>query len=381
MINWLTIFAILLVFPAWQYAQVSDPAVGELLAKAGIQPRGDCRGQADIVGFASRGEQMDLILKRCRELAAPRLAELHTNHGWDARTAMVAAICPHDDYAYAGRLYSLVMPFIQAKRVIIFGVFHKARLFPETRNRLVFDAWRQWHGPYGPVPVSSLREEILRLLDPAEYTVSNTMSMTELSVEAIVPYLQAQNRQVEIVSILVPYQDWESMDRLSGRLARVLAEICRLHRWEPGRDVALICSSDAVHYGDQDWGGRNYCPFGTDLEGYRRAVEQDSGMIRELLAGELQPAKMKEFLFRCVDPADVTQYRITWCGRFSIPLGLLTAARLRAELGGTPLTGYLLDYGTSVSEASLDTSVPGGMGVTAANNFHHFVGFPALGYR
>jgi hypothetical protein len=39
-----------------------------------------------------------------------------------------------------------------------------------------------------------------------------------------------------------------------------------------------------------------------------------------------------------------------------------------------------LDYGTSVSEASLDVEGMNGMGPTAPNSFHHFVGYPAIGY-
>ena len=45
------------------------------------------------------------------------------------------------------------------------------------------------------------------------------------------------------------------------------------------------------------------------------------------------------------------------------------------------IVGTLLDYGTSVSEASLDVESLGGLGPTAPNNLHHFVGYAAIGYR
>jgi hypothetical protein len=104
-------------------------------------------------------------------------------------------------------------------------------------------------------------------------------------------------------------------------------------------------------------------------------------MAEDDLCGPLERAGLEEFLYRCVDSEDVTQYKITWCGRFSVPFGLNVASRLTEELENRPLVGTLLDYGTSVSEASLDLEPLGGLGSTAPNNLHHFVGYAAIGYR
>jgi AmmeMemoRadiSam system protein B len=81
---------------------------------------------------------MDQVLSSSRSLAEPRTEELRRESGWSDEPPLVAGICPHDDYMYAGRLYALLMPHIRAKTVIVFGVFHKARTF-ECRDRLVFD--------------------------------------------------------------------------------------------------------------------------------------------------------------------------------------------------------------------------------------------------
>jgi hypothetical protein len=75
-----------------------------------------------------------------------------------------------------------------------------------------------------------------------------------------------------------------------------------------------------------------------------------------------------------VDSADVTRYTLTWCGRFSVPFGLNVARRVSETLDGRPLAGSLLDYGTSLSEVSLDLDAVPGLGVTAPNNLHHWVG-------
>jgi hypothetical protein len=142
--------------------------------------------------------------------------------------------------------------------------------------------------------------------------------------------------------------------------------------------VAFVVSCDAVHYGDTGWGGADYAEFGTDLEGCRRAVGRDRSLAEECLCGPVEPDNLRSFLHRCVDPADVSAYRISWCGRFSVPLGLFAAARLAEKVESRSLVGTLLDYGTSVSEPSIDVE---GIGATAPNNFHHFVGYAAVGYR
>jgi AmmeMemoRadiSam system protein B len=354
-----------------------EPAVEDLLNQAGIKPQGTKRGQMDVVGFASTAEQMNEVLKQSRKLASERREILDQRQGWNNETVFIAGICPHDDYTYAGRLYSLLIPRIRAKRVILIGVFHKARLF-DVQDKLVFDNYQTWHGPYGPVSVSPLREAILKRLPATDYIVDNDMQMLEHSVEAIVPWLQAYNREVEIVSILVPYINWGTMERLAGDLSRALVDIIRSENWRLGEDVALICSADAVHYGDSGWGGSDFAPFGTDVPGYQMAVNRDIGLAEDYLSGPIKSEKLKGFLYQCVDVEDVKQYEITWCGRFSVPFGLSVASRLAESLEGRMLDGTLLDYGSSVSEASLEVD---GIGVTAPNNLHHWVGYAAIGYR
>jgi AmmeMemoRadiSam system protein B len=368
------------IFLSGTAALCADPTVQELLEKVGLKPHDDQRGQMDVVGFVTTSAQMNDVLAQDKKLAAPQKRLLEERYGWNDQTSFSAAVCPHDDYYYAGRLYTLLIPHIHAKRVILFGVFHKARIF-KCKNVLVFDKYKTWHGPYGPVRVSPLREEIIKRLPKEDYTINNDMQMVEHSVEAIVPYLQAYDRDVEIVSILVPYMDWDKMDHLASDLSQTLAIILKEKEWKLGRDVALICSSDAVHYGDSDWGGSNFADFGTDAHGYQMAVERDRQLAQNHLCGTLKREELRKFLHACVDPNDVMKYRITWCGRFSVPFGLDVATRLAEALNMPPLEGTLLDYGTSISEASLDVEGLDGLGPTAPNNLHHFVGYAAIGYR
>jgi len=356
--------------------------VKKLLESVGMRPVGDQRGQMDVVGFAVNAGQMDEVVRQAEKYAAARREQLRRD-GLDDEKAFFAAVCPHDDYYYASRLYALLIPHIRAKTVVIFGVFHKARVFG-CRDVLVFDDFKTWHGPYGKVRVSPIREQIIAALPKDSYVLDDDMQTVEHSVEAIVPWLQAYRRDVEIVSILVPYMGWQRMDELAEQTAEALAETVRRNGLRLGKDLAIVCSADAVHYGDVGWGGKNYAPFGTDVEGYSKAVERDLELAKLLCGpfrGDSGRGKLKEFLYTCVDSLDVTQYKVTWCGRFSVPFGLDVASRLKLALGRGPLVGRLLDYGTSVSEASLDLDKIPGLGTTAPNNLHHFVGYAAIGYE
>ena len=60
--------------------------------------------------------------------------------------------------------------------------------------------------------------------------------------------------------------------------------------------------------------------------------------------------------------------------------GLAVVERLCRRQGRPAPAGILLDYGTSVSEASLDPEGLEGLGPTAPNNLRHFVGYAAVGY-
>ena len=82
---------------------------------------------------------------------------------------MIGAICPHDDYLYAGRGYVHVMREVKAPRVILFGVSHTARR-RGIQDKLIFDDFSAWKSAYGNCPVSPMREEIVAALPPASFS-------------------------------------------------------------------------------------------------------------------------------------------------------------------------------------------------------------------
>lgn len=337
------------------------------------------RGLKDTVGFSYTAEQIEKVVSSAEACEREHMLANDRRFNLDNDSRWVAAICPHDDHLLAGRVYVHVFQHLRAPRVVLFGVAHRASDY-DLHDQLIFDSFTAWRAPYGSVPVSPLRQELIAQLPSTSYAVNDEFQAQEHSVEGIVPFLQHYVRDVEIVSILVPPMDWQRIDQLSGQLARALAGAIRRHKWVLGRDIAFICSNDGDHYGDQDWGGRNMAPFGADLCGYRIQTAIDSLLALSTLAGPLAAAKLESFCRQVWSEDDIRQYKIRWCGRFSVPFGLEAVRKTVVALGLSPLHGYLLRYDTSCRLGMLPLPEIG-LGTTAPYHIRHWVGYTAIGYR
>ena len=333
----------------------------------------------DTVGFAHYAWQMDSVGARVMRLDGERITELRHSAGVDSSTTWRVAICPHDDYSYAGFLYPLVLDEVRSKTIILFGVAHKAKQFG-LEDRIVFDDFPTWKGPYGPVKISPAREQLKKLLQADLFVMHDSMQIVEHSLEALIPWLQANNRQIEILPILVPYMSYERMNEIAGALAKALKRIVKENKWEWGRDYSLVISTDAVHYGDEDWGGTNFAFYGADSAGYSKAIQHEQEIIGNCLAGEITPKKILDFTNYTVREEDYKNYKWTWCGRFSVPFGLLTAHYLEKDFDSKPCEGVFLGYATSIDHDTIPVSDLR-MGRTALANIHHWVGYAAIGYK
>jgi len=346
----------------------------------GLPSEGDrIRGQLDTIGFVVHSTEAEEVVATAVELEAESLAQQDQRLGMSPGEAFIGGVCPHDDHLYAARVYVHLTERITAPRVILIGVFHKARLW-DLEDRLVFDSFGAWHAPWGPMVVDPLRDELIAALPEGSFVVDNTMHSREHSLEAILPFLQRDHRQRTIIPILVPYMGWERMEVLSDRLATALAEVMERRNWRLGRDLAIVVSSDAVHYGPDF----EHAPFGTDAEAYVRAVARDQDLIADHLEGGLRPEALRQLLYTLVDAEDIRRYSLPWCGRFSIPFGLEVLRKVALNTEGRVPEGTLLRYGTSLSEPELPVSPDareGGLGYTAPSNLHHWVGYAAIGYR
>ena len=73
---------------------------------------------------------------------------------------------------------------------------------------------------------------------------------------------------------------------------------------------------------------------------------------------------------------DTGPERVVWCGRYSIPFGLLVAGHWT----GRPLDGELVRYGDTYSGGVLSLTQTG-MGTTAPFSLKHWVGFFTMVFR
>jgi len=336
------------------------------------------RGLADTVGFAHYQWQMDTIFSRINRQYFDTIKAIEKENKINKKTTFKVLVSPHDDYTYAGYMYPLGNNHVKAKTIFLFGVGHKARYF-NLDNRIIFDSFKYWRGVYGKIPVSKYRETIMASLPENEYTVSDTMHAVEHSIEAILPFLQKNNPDIEIVPIIVPYMTWKMMKQISQSLSKSIFSLADSLKWEWGKDYAIVISTDAVHYGDKNWGGENLAPYGADSTGYNKAIAHEHEIINDCFKGTLTEQKLLKFNLLTVAPDNYKKYRWTWCGRYSVPFGLLTAVYLNNLYGNKPLKNKLAHYCNSIDHPHLKVDDIG-IGQTAPANIHHWVGYAVLGY-
>jgi AmmeMemoRadiSam system protein B len=332
-----------------------------------VPSRGDVRGRIDSTGYALHASQMAKVWELSAGPPAPdSLAPSPT-------TAVAAVICPHDDFSFAGRVYRRVIPLVSARTVLVIGVFHRYYKFGEY-DRLVFDSYRQWTTPDGPVPVSSLREALLHRLPRADWKQDSIAHDAEHSVEPLVVWLRHARPDLEVVPILVPGAHFDRLRELADHLGAALQSELKARGWRLARDVAIAISADAIHYGP-DFKQVAFGPGG--LDAYQKAVEKDRTLMTGPLEGPLTIEKIRTLYGTFVDPEHPDEYRWTWCGRFSVPLGLLTLERIARGRGGA--IGHPVAYATSVGWPELDLRDIG-MAPTAPSNLYHFVGYPGVAF-
>jgi AmmeMemoRadiSam system protein B len=195
--------------------------------------------------------------------------------------------------------------------------------------------------------VSSINTEIIKKLPEDAYVVHDSMQVLEHSLEAIVPFLHKKNPNLEIVPILVPYINYQTIDKISKELSKVVNSILKEKNWSYGKDLAVVISNDAVHYGDEEWSA-NLAPFGTDNIGTENARQQDLEIINTCLVDEINNDKVKWFTEYTVKKNDYKEYKWVWCGRYSVPFGLAFANKLNLLENNKPLTGTFIDYQSSI---------------------------------
>jgi AmmeMemoRadiSam system protein B len=290
---------------------------------------------------------------------------------------LVAAISPHDDYLYAGRLYYALFKILRTREVVIFGVTHGAvrKEIKDPQSVLILDEYPVWSGLLKPIVVSPLREYIKSHLDKNTFLVSNRAHELEHSIEALLPFLQYFNPDIKITPIMIAPMPFEKMEEISGQLAEVIASYMKEQRLKAGKDIAFLISSDGNHYG-KDF---NNSPFGEGEKAWEKALALDRRLIATYLTDFLDASKIQG-LTRELWGATYTDYRNTyWCGKYSVPFGLLAVEKIVRLAENKRLLGRLFRYSDTYSEGVLPLKKTG-MGTTAPFSLRHWVSFFSIGY-
>jgi len=324
------------------------------------------RQQVDTIGFAQYSWQIDSVMARL------------DRRGWERITGdpWKLAICPHDDYTYVGKLYPAVLHNVRADNLFLIGVAHKAAQLG-LEDYLIFDTHNYWYGPYGNVPVSPARDEVFQALKDKYAIISDTMHIVEHSLESLIPFMQYFKRDVSIIPLVVPAMSPDRMNECGKALAEAIKTVADIRQWEWGSDYAIVVTTDAVHYGNKDWSGKDYALYGCDDQGNAKARAYEYEIIENCLKGEVGPENFRRFSEYTIDSTDYHKYRWTWCGRYCIPVALYTAYYLNDSV---ELNGEFIGYSTSITSDHIPVKDLG-MGTTAIAADCHWVGYAALGYR
>ena len=314
----------------------------------------DVRPIRDDVGYCWDPAQMKHLVEYLASVETDSLPQ----------EGLVAGISPHDDYLYAAKVYYPLLRAMRAKEVVVFGVTHGTvrKEIGNPQNVLILDSYKTWHGLTGNVPISPLREFIKSRLDTSFFMVSNKAQQLEHSIEAMVPFLQYFNPGFRLTPIMVTAMPFLRMDTISASLAGIIADYAKKEHLTPGKDIVFLISSDANHYG-MDF---DNTPFGEDEPAHRKATDQDVHIAKSFIAEEVEPQKILGLTEQLKT--------VVWCGRYSVPFGMLTAEKAMKSLTGRGLTGRVVRYSDSYTGGVLPLYQMG-MGTTAPFSLKHWVGY------
>lgn len=290
---------------------------------------------------------------------------------------LVAAISPHDDYLYAGRVYYPLFKILRAKEVVIFGVTHGTvrSEISDLENILIMDSYSYWPGLKEPIAVSELRGYLKQNLDKGLFITSNRAHEIEHSIEALLPFVQYFNPGVKITPVMVTPMPFARMEEVSSILAETIAGYMRDNHLKAGEDIFFLISSDGNHYG-KDF---DNSPFGEGEKAWLTARELDQRLIQTYLAGFVESPKI-EGLTKELWGETYLDYRNTyWCGKYSVPFGLLAAEKIIALTMNKTISGVLFRFSDTYSEGVLPLKKTG-MGTTAPFSLRHWVSFFSIGY-
>lgn len=321
----------------------------------------------DNVGFCWNASEMDKLMRYLSENSDTKI----TDNG-----LLIGGISPHDDYLYAGRVYFPLYSLIKAKEVVIFGVTHGTvrKAMNDPQNVLILDDYKYWKGPYKDVEISPLREIIKSGLSKDYYLVSDKAQDIEHSIEALVPFLQYYNRDIKITPIMITQMPFSRMDSISSELSGIIKDYISSNNLKPGKDIFFLISTDADHYG----GDFNNSPFGEDENAHREATSNDRRIAEAYINTGITYKDIERLSKELWGSPDIKSPVPLWCGKYSVPFGMLTIYHIADLLNLKNLNGKLLKYSDTWTEKTLPVYGTH-MGTTAPFSLKHWCGFLSAG--
>lgn len=338
-----------------------------LPGKMNLAQEHNVRPVRDNVGFCWNASEMDTLMSYLSKDAKIE----PENNG-----LLIGGISPHDDYLYAGRVYYPLYPLLHAKEVVIFGVTHgtvrKAMNGPQ--NHLILDDYEYWKGPYKDVAVSPLREFIKSKLNKDFYMVSDKAQNIEHSIEALVPFLQYYNRDIKITPIMITQMTFARMDSVSAALSEIITDYINSNNLKPGKDIFFLISTDADHYGSDF----DNSPFGEDENAHSQATANDRRIADTYINTGITYEDIKGLSKELWGSPEINTPVPLWCGKYSVPFGMLTIHQIADRLNLKDLRGRLLKYSDTWTEKPLPVYGTH-MGTTAPFSLEHWCGFLSAG--
>ena len=211
-------------------------------------------------------------------------------------------LAPHAGYIFSGATAAKALGAVNIPQtVILLGPNHQG----QGARAAIYDSG-VWETPLGRVKVNA---ELGAQLCSAVSGFSSDCDAHrfEHSLEVMLPFLQYQNPEEEIVPVMLREHSFEELQQMGQKLAEVLRSMN-----DDGDDVLILTSSDMSHYISAD-----------------AAHRQDMPVLELLTQGKAQEMY-----------THVIKHQISMCGIFPATLMLTT---LNA-LAGEPCRGELLEY-------------------------------------
>lgn len=226
---------------------------------------------------------------------------------WSTPQKAHAVVLPHAGYIYSGSVAGeTIARVLVPETVVILGPNHHGQGAPVALST------RAWQMPMGVVPVDTTMADALVRENPI-ITVDETAHRYEHSLEVQVPFLQARQKKLSIVPLVISHISYPYCQEVGTALARVIAK--------SGRETLIVASSDMTHY-----------------EPRAVADKKDHYVLQKLT--DMNPA----ILYRTV-----LDYQISMCGIMPVTIALIAALALGASK--VDLVRY-----TDSGEVSGDTS-------------------------